>query len=93
MTMELDRVTPVTDCSNATVETLIGLLEQTRSPEQCIYREAELEDLIRQMEAELRERETQALQALLAAAFEAHKLVADQEPSQAANRLRAAMQR
>jgi len=82
---------PVVDCSKQTVEGIIDLLERSTSPEQCIYREAELEDLIRQMEAELRDRETTPMRTLLAAAFDCHNLVADQQPAAAAKRLRAAL--
>lgn len=93
--MDPGRSSPVVNYSADTLKELISVLERSSELEQCIYREAELDDLIRQVEADLQADPHAAgaehLRRLLGAALEAHGLVANQQPLEAAGRLRAVL--
>jgi hypothetical protein len=86
-----DQANSIADCSFDTLRLVAGLLEASSSMAHCIYREAELDDLIRQIEAEERDDRSGQAKRLLAAVFEAHGMVANQDPQAAAARLRAAI--
>jgi hypothetical protein len=88
--MNLDQASSIPDCSPETVRLVVTLLELSRSPEQLIYREAELDELIREIEMMMLIEDSEALRKLLAAAFDAHELVANARPIDAAERLREA---
>ncbi len=89
--MNPDRSSPVMNYSDATLRELVALLEHSPSEEQCIYREAELDDLIRQVEADLTESGSPTLKNLLQAALEAHGMVAKGRAQDAARRLASAI--
>ena len=89
--MNPDRSSPVMNYSEATLRELVSLLDMSRSSEQCIYREAELDDLIRQVEADFNDSGAEHLGALLQAALDAHALVAKGRAAEAARRLEAAI--
>jgi hypothetical protein len=93
--MNPDHIVPVEDYSDETIRSLIAHLEASSSFEHFIYRESELDAVWRLVEIALQHPagtagagESARLQRLLAAAREAHDLVADEQPREAAERLR-----
>ena len=85
---------PVKDCSEASVQKLIQLIECSSAPEHFLYREAELDDLWRQVQtrlevarAEKAGDETRRLERQLQVVWDAHNLVADMKGPEAAARL------
>ena len=97
--MELDEVVPIHDFSNETLLALAQRLEESQSFEHQILREIELDQIWRRVDTVLRREqdrctEAQALEALQRLGrlvFEAHDLAADDQPVEAARRLRDAM--
>lgn len=85
--MDPNRSSPVMNYAESTLRELVAMLEMSPEPEQCIYREAELDDLIRQVEADLLETRAENLGKLLQAALDAHSLVASGNALGAARRL------
>ena len=92
--MNPDHIVPVEDYSDETLRNLIAHLEASSTFEHFVYRESELDAVWRLIEIALQhaggagERETTRLHHLLAAARDAHDLVADEQPREAAQRLR-----
>jgi hypothetical protein len=89
-------IVPVQDLSPATLRALIALLEASTSFEHLVYRESEMDALWTQADMAVRSArarnaavaEVEGLELLFTAARAAHDLVADEEPAQAAARLR-----
>ena len=87
-------VVAVEDYSEATLRNIVAHLEASTAFEHFIYRESELDAVCRLIEVALDHcedrppEEDARLGRLLAAAREAHDLVADERPQDAARRLR-----
>jgi hypothetical protein len=85
----------VEDFSSDTLENLIAHLEVSSQFEHFIYRESEMDSLWRLVEmavkAEADGPKAPQLRRLLSAAREAHDLVAEEKPREAADRLREVM--
>lgn len=94
--MNPSNIVPVQDLSPATLRALIGLLEASTSFEHLVYRESEMDALWTQADMAVRAArarhaapdELESLGRLFAAAQAAHDLVAEEQPRQAAARLR-----
>jgi hypothetical protein len=91
MTMDPGEVVPLLEYSTPALLELVERIEGSVTHEHFIYREAELDDLIRQVEGDLQQGEAADLRALLQAAIDAHNLVANEDPRGAAARLRSAV--
>ncbi len=94
--MNLDDVVPIEDFSNETLLALAQRLETSRTFQQLIVREVELDEVWRRVDTVLsRERDlgadVEGLEHLHQLVFEAHDLAADGRSHEAAQRLRAAM--
>jgi hypothetical protein len=95
--MDPGHVVAVEDYSPETLRNLIAHLEQSTAFEHFIYRESELDALWRLLEIAapgrvvLEADERRRVETLLAAARNAHDLVADERPLEAAARLRAVL--
>ncbi len=90
---------PVRDCSQSSVHALIQLIERSSAPEHFLYREAELDDLWRQVQtrletarAENADEAVRRLEQQLQAVWDAHNLVAATNAPEAAARLRQLLQ-
>src|SRR5216684_3586007 len=86
---------PVEDCSEDSIQALISLIERSHAPEHFLYREAELDDLWRQVQTRLAAAragqaaaEARLLDQQLQVVWDAHNLVADMNGREAAARLR-----
>ena len=93
--MDLDDVIPVENFSDLTFQVLADRLMRTRTAEQCIYRESELDELWRLIDIAVRAgdpdglRDTETLEHMRDAVHEAHDLVGmDTKPKEAAAALR-----
>lgn len=89
-------VIAVEDYGEATLRNLIAQLEVSHSFEHCIYRESELDAAWRLLDIALERGDgasqpRERLIALRDAVHEAHDLAADEQPQQAAARLRKAL--
>jgi len=83
---------PVKDCSAESIRALVELIERSSAPEHFLYREAELDDLWRQVQTSLapgptEPAERRRVEDMLAAVMDAHNLVADLKGPAAAARL------
>jgi hypothetical protein len=96
----LDTIETVTDYSRGTLETLSGRIAQSSGYEQLVYREVELDEVWRLLEASIAEArriggtaaEIVQLETLRDATMEAHDMVSDRTLTQAAaDRLRSAL--
>ena len=90
--MQLDQVHEIDDLTPAALLLLVQRIERSRSPEQLIYREAELDEVWRLLgnhEGAHPEMSAERFRELKAAVMEAHDLVGvDENPKAAAERLR-----
>lgn len=96
--MDLDDIIAVENFSDLTIQVLIDRLARTKSTEQCIYRESELDELWRLIDIALRAgdpdklRDTETLRRMRDAVHKAHDLVGmENQPKEAAEALRAAL--
>ncbi len=96
--MNPDHIVRVDDHSDDTLRTIIAHLDASTTFEHFIYRESELDAVWRLIEVSVNEAagatggtEAVRLQRLLEAARDAHDLVADEQPAEAARRLRQAL--
>ena len=93
--MDLDDIWPVENFSDLTIQTLVDRLARSRSAEQHIYRETELDELWRLVDIAMRSGDPEGLRsaarlgAMRAAIHRAHDLVGmDGKPVEAAAALR-----
>lgn len=93
--MDLDDVLPVENFSDLTIQLLADRLARSRTPEQCIYRESELDELWRLIDIAAHAgdpdglRDAATLSHMREAVHKAHDLVGmDEKPKQAAEVLR-----
>lgn len=93
--MDLDDIMPVGTISDPTIQLLADRLQRTRTPEQCIYRESELDELWRLVDIALRAgdpdgvRDETQLRHMRDIVHRAHDLVGrDGKPKEAAAVLR-----
>ncbi len=98
--MNVEEIHAVNDYSGATIAALAGRLERSTQLEHFIYREAELDDLWRLIDTALGAARNQSdaeaerfLAALKTLTHEAHDLVGNEQPHEAAERLRIAGRR
>ncbi len=96
--MNPGHVVAIEDFSRETLDNVVAHLEASTSFEHCVYRESELDAVCRLIELAIErergsasEQELARLTDLLRAARDAHDLVADEQPSRAAARLREAL--
>ena len=96
--MDLDDVIPVENFSDLTIQVLVDRLQRTKSAEQCIYRESELDELWRLLDIAVRAgdpeglRDSATLAKMRDAVHQAHDLVGmDGKPKEAAEVLRTAL--
>ena len=96
--MDLDDIIPVENFSDLTIQVLIDRLVRTKSAEQCIYRESELDELWRLIDIAARAgdpdglRDAATLRRMRDAVHKAHDLVGmENKPKDAAEALRAAL--
>lgn len=96
--MDLDDVMPVENFSDLTIQTLAERLLRTKSAEQCIYRESELDELWRLVDIAMRAgdpdglRDSEKLHQMRDAIHRAHDLVGmESKPVEAAEALREAL--
>lgn len=96
--MDLDDVIPVENFSDLTIQVLVDRLQRTRSAEQCIYRESELDELWRLLDIAVRAGDPEGLRSkdtlsrMRDAVHKAHDLVGmDGKPKEAADMLRTAL--
>lgn len=87
-----DRIVSITDYSDDTLRNLVAHLDVSDRFEHYIYRESELDELLRLVLLTLesgtaREQQDQLL-SLFSAARAAHDLIGDEKPREAADRLR-----
>lgn len=81
--MNVDDIHLIADCSRATLRELIGRVEQSRSFEQMVYRESELDEIWRLLDNDIaaaarqrsNERAVRRLAALRALIVEAHDFI------------------
>ncbi|HEX7711093.1 MAG TPA: hypothetical protein VF418_09135 [Sphingomonadaceae bacterium] len=79
--MDLDDIIPVENFSDLTIQTLADRLQRTRTAEQCIYRETELDELWRLIDIAVRAgdpdglRDGETLRRMRDAVHRAHDLV------------------
>jgi hypothetical protein len=87
-------IVTVEDFSNETLQNLVTHLEVSTQFDHFIYRESELDGVCRLVEMAIKEtpasdtHATRRLEEVLGAARDAHDLVADEKPQEAASRLR-----
>lgn len=93
--MDLDDILPVENFSDLTIQTLADRLQRTKSAEQCIYRETELDEVWRLIDIAVRSgdpdglRDAETLRRMRDAVHQAHDLVGmDGKPLEAAAVLR-----
>ena len=93
--MDLDDILPVENFSDLTIQTLADRLQRTRTAEQCIYRETELDEVWRLIDIAVRSgdpdglRDNETLRLMRDAVHRAHDLVGmDNKPLEAAAALR-----
>ena len=93
--MDLDDILPVENFSDLTLQVLADRLQRTKTAEQCIYRESELDELWRLVDIAAREgdpdglRSSETLIQMRAAIQRAHDLVGmDNKPLEASAALR-----
>ena len=96
--MDLDDILPVGNISDLTIQLLADRLQRTRSPEQCIYRESELDELWRLIDIAVRAgdpdglRDEVQLRHMRDIVHRAHDLVGmDGKPQEASATLREAL--
>jgi len=96
--VDLDTILPVETMSDLTIQTLVERLQRSRTPEQFIYRESELDELWRLVDIALRAgtsadmRGEERLRQMRDAIHRAHDLVGmDGKPLEAAAALREAL--
>lgn len=96
--MDLDSIYPVDNMSDLTVQTLIDRIQNSRTEEQFIYRETELDELWRLVDVAVRNgdseegRSNERLRQMRIAIHRAHDLVGmDGKPAEAAAALREAL--
>ena len=87
----------VEDFSNETLHNIVEHLDASEQFDHFIYRESELDGVCRLVEMAIKEtpasdtHATARLQLVLSAARDAHDLVADEKPDEAAQRLRSVL--
>ena len=93
--MDLDDIIPVENFSDLTIQTLADRLQRTRTAEQCIYRETELDELWRLIDIAVRSgdpdglRDSETLRRMRDAVHQAHDLVGmESKPLEASAALR-----
>jgi hypothetical protein len=93
--LDLDDILPVENFSDLTIQTLADRLQRTRTAEQCIYRETELDEVWRLLDIAVRSgdpdglRDNETLRMMRDAVHRAHDLVGmDSKPADAAAALR-----
>jgi site-specific recombinase XerC len=93
--LDLDDILPVENFSDLTIQTLADRLQRTRTAEQCIYRETELDEVWRLIDIAVRSgdpdglRDNETLRLMRDAVHRAHDLVGmDNKPLEAAAALR-----
>lgn len=98
MRLDLDDIIAVENFSDLTIQTLADRLARTRTAEQCIYRESELDELWRLIDIAERAgdpeglRDAATLARMREAVHRAHDLVGmDGKPREAAEALRGAL--
>jgi hypothetical protein len=97
--MEFEDVAPIPDFSNETLLALAERLERSRSFQELIIREVELDEVYRRVDAAVRQaqmrevdlEESKVLASVRGLVFEAHDLASQGQPLEAARKLRAAM--
>lgn len=96
--MDLDDVMPVENFSDLTIQALAERLARSRTAEQCIYRESELDELWRLVDVAVRDgdpdslRDSEKLRQMRNAIHRAHDLAGmDHKPKEAAEVLREAL--
>ena len=97
--MNLTDIVEIKDFSNDTLLSLAERLEQSRTFQEFIMREVELDEIYRRVDTAVKEayeldetpQAIAGLERLAALVFEAHDLAAEGEPLAAARRLRQAM--
>jgi uncharacterized protein involved in propanediol utilization len=96
--LDLDEVIPVENFSDLTIQVLVDRLARTRTAEQCIYRESELDELWRLIDIAARAgdpdglRDVATLARMRDAVHRAHDLVGmDGKPKEAADALKGAL--
>ena len=97
--MDLAEVVEIEDFSNETLLALAERLENSRTFQDLIMREVELDEVWRRVDTVLRNADEQGLdqqsigtlEKLFTLVFEAHDLAGDDQPLEAAKKLRAAM--
>ncbi len=96
--MDLDDILPVENFSDLTLQVLADRLQRTRTDEQCIYRESELDELWRLVDIAISAgdpdglRDETTLRMMRDAIHKAHDLVGmDTRPKEAAEVLREAI--
>ena len=95
MRLDLDDILPVENFSDLTIQTLADRLQRTRTAEQCIYRESELDEVWRLIDIAVRSgdpdglRDNETLRMMRDAVHRAHDLVGmESKPVEAAAALR-----
>lgn len=93
--MDLDDILPIENFSDLTIQTLADRLQRTKTAEQCIYRETELDELWRLIDIAARSgdpdgvRDSETLRRMRDAVHRAHDLVGmESKPIEAAAALR-----
>jgi len=93
--VDLDDIIPVENFSDLTIQTLADRLQRTRTAEQCIYRETELDELWRLIDIAVRSgdpdglRDSETLRRMRDAVHQAHDLVGmESKPLEASAALR-----
>jgi hypothetical protein len=96
--VDLDDIIPVENFSDLTIQTLADRLQRSRTDEQCIYRECELDELWRLVDIAVRSgdpdglRSEEQLRQIRDLVHRAHDLVGmDGKPAEAAAILREAL--
>jgi hypothetical protein len=96
--VDLDDVLPVENFSDLTIQALVDRLGRTKTAEQCIYRESELDELWRLVDIAVSAgdpdgaRDSEKLRQMRGAIHRAHDLVGmDGKPKEAAEALREAL--
>lgn len=95
--MDLDTILPVSNTSDLTIQTLVDRLQRSRSDEQFIYRESELDELWRLVDVAIGSagddaRSDEQLRQMRDAIHRAHDLIGmDGKPLEAAAALREAL--
>ncbi|MCW3838334.1 hypothetical protein ACFQ1E_20005 [Sphingomonas canadensis] len=96
--MDLDSILPIENMSDLTIQTLVDRIQRSRTDEQFIYRESELDELWRLVDIALRAgdpdglRDAAQLRQMRDAIHRAHDLVGmEGKPAEAAAALRGAL--